>query len=68
MIYVDSPAGSGLSYSETPSDYVTDDQRTVQDLYTFLQQLMTIMPELQHQDFYLAGALDACTSGCRRQR
>ena len=58
MIYVDSPAGAGLSFSETSGDYHTDDGRTVDDLVTFLQGLMEIMPELSRQDFYIAGAGD----------
>ena len=57
MIYVDSPAGAGLSFSETSGDYHTDDGRTVDDLVTFLQGLMEIMPELSRQDFYIAGGV-----------
>ena len=57
MIYVDSPAGAGLSFSETSGDYNTDDGRTVDDLVTFLQGLMEIMPELSRQDFYIAGGV-----------
>ena len=55
MIYVDSPAGAGLSYSETSDDYNTNDTRTIDDLYIFLQKLMVIMPELAEQDLYIAG-------------
>ena len=55
MIYVDSPAGAGLSFSETSDDYNTNDTRTIDDLYTFLRRLMIIMPELAYQDLYIAG-------------
>eukprot|EP00955_Chlamydomonas_euryale_P080103 363378-Chlamydomonas_euryale.AAC.14 len=56
VIYVDSPAGTGLSYSENPdTDYRTDDDMTTDDLLTFLQKLMATMPELSKQDFYIAG-------------
>ncbi len=38
VIYVDSPAGAGLSYSMRPeTDYHTNDERTTQDLVTFLE-------------------------------
>lgn len=38
VIYVDSPAGAGLSYSMRPeSDYHTNDERTTQDLVVFLE-------------------------------
>ncbi|GAX75400.1 hypothetical protein CEUSTIGMA_g2844.t1 [Chlamydomonas eustigma] len=55
MIYVDSPAGTGLSYSRKPQDYSTDNERTVEDLYSFLVELFTMMPELSYQGFYIAG-------------
>lgn len=37
VIYLDSPSGVGYSYSETPSDYNTDDNKTAVDTTTFLQ-------------------------------
>jgi len=55
MIYVDSPAGAGLSFSETTDDYNTNDTQTIEDLYVFLQNLMVIMPDLAHHDLYIAG-------------
>ena len=55
MIYVDSPAGAGLSFSETKEDYNTNDTHTIDDLYTFLEGLLGEMPEIAHQDFYIAG-------------
>jgi hypothetical protein len=58
MIYVDSPAGAGLSYSKAPQDYNTDDEQTVEDLYSFLMELFTLMPELSYQRFYIAGKLN----------
>lgn len=55
MIYVDSPVGSGLSYSDTKADYTTNDTATVTDLATFVQGVLDAMPELATQDFYIAG-------------
>jgi serine carboxypeptidase-like clade 1 len=55
MIYVDSPAGAGLSYSESEADYHTSDTKTIDDLARFLTGLMEEMPELSNKDLYLAG-------------
>ncbi|KAG1672516.1 hypothetical protein FOA52_002825 [Chlamydomonas sp. UWO 241] len=55
MIYVDSPVGTGLSYSDTKTDYTTNDTATVRDLAAFMQGVLAAMPELSTQDFYIAG-------------
>lgn len=36
MIYLDSPAGVGMSYSKNVSDYETGDLKTAADSHTFL--------------------------------
>lgn len=36
MIYLDSPSGVGLSYSDNETDYVTGDLKTASDSHTFL--------------------------------
>lgn len=36
MIYLDSPAGVGLSYSRNQDDYTTGDLKTASDTHTFL--------------------------------
>ena len=36
MIYLDSPAGVGLSYSKNVSDYETGDLKTAADSHSFL--------------------------------
>jgi hypothetical protein len=36
VIYLDSPAGVGLSYSKNVSDYKTGDLKTAVDSHTFL--------------------------------
>lgn len=36
IVYLDSPAGVGLSYSGNEADYVTGDIKTASDSHTFL--------------------------------
>jgi hypothetical protein len=55
MLYVDSPAGVGLSYAETPADLVTNDTRTVADMDTFLRRWFRQYTEFQANDFYVSG-------------
>ena len=63
VIYLDSPAGVGLSYSETRADYVTNDTATAADANTFLRRFFEEYPEFRHNDLYIAGARD-CGSPC----
>ncbi|XP_078158770.1 serine carboxypeptidase 1-like isoform X2 [Carex rostrata] len=55
MIYVDSPAGVGLSYSKNTSDYDTGDLKTATDSHTFLLKWFQLYPEFQQNPFYIAG-------------
>jgi len=56
MIYLDSPAGVGLSYSTNPDvDYNTGDKITAHDSCNFLQHFFSQFPEFQSNDFYIAG-------------
>lgn len=43
MIYLDSPAGVGLSYSNNVSDYETGDFKTAADSHTFLLKVINII-------------------------
>lgn len=36
ILSVDSPVGTGYSYAENTDDYITNDDKTVSDLYDFL--------------------------------
>ena len=56
VIYLDSPAGVGLSYSETRSDYVTNDTHTATDADAFLRHFFQRYPEFLRNDLYIAGA------------
>ncbi|KAJ4831607.1 hypothetical protein Tsubulata_014820, partial [Turnera subulata] len=56
IIFLESPAGVGFSYSNTTSDYeVSGDNRTAQDSYTFLVNWLERFPEYKNREFYLAG-------------
>lgn len=56
LLFLESPAGVGFSYSNTTSDlYTAGDQRTADDAYTFLVNWMERFPQYKHRDFYIAG-------------
>ncbi|XP_047957115.1 serine carboxypeptidase 1-like [Salvia hispanica] len=55
MIYLDSPAGVGLSYSTNESDYITGDLKTASDSHTFLLKWFELYPEYQSNPFYISG-------------
>lgn len=55
LLFVESPAGVGFSYSNTSSDYIVGDNITAADSYTFLQNWFNRFPEYRGHDFYIAG-------------
>jgi len=56
VIFLESPAGVGFSYSNTSSDYEnTGDVRTAVDSYIFLLNWLERFPEYKGRDFYIAG-------------
>ncbi|XP_060217277.1 serine carboxypeptidase 1-like [Lycium barbarum] len=55
ILFLESPAGVGFSYSNRSSDYVTGDKRTSEDSYTFLINWMERFPEYKNREFYIAG-------------
>ncbi|XP_073120270.1 serine carboxypeptidase 1-like [Henckelia pumila] len=55
ILFLESPAGVGFSYSNTSSDYVTGDKRTAADSYTFLINWLERFPEYKTRDFYITG-------------
>ncbi|KAG8046034.1 hypothetical protein GUJ93_ZPchr0008g13017 [Zizania palustris] len=56
MLFLDSPAGVGYSYSNTSSDLFTaGDNKTAHDSYTFLVSWLERFPQYKHRDFYIAG-------------
>ncbi|CAN0825448.1 Serine carboxypeptidase-like 28 [Linum grandiflorum] len=56
LLFLDSPAGVGFSYSNTSSDlYDVGDNRTAKDAYQFLRSWLERFPEYKHRPFYIAG-------------
>ncbi|KAK6272436.1 PREDICTED: serine carboxypeptidase II-3 [Theobroma cacao] len=56
VIFLESPAGVGFSYSNTSSDYDrTGDKSTAEDAYTFLVNWLERFPQYKTRDFYITG-------------
>ncbi|CAI0411707.1 unnamed protein product [Linum tenue] len=56
LLFLDSPAGVGFSYSNTSSDlYEVGDNRTAKDAYKFLTSWLERFPQYKKRPFYIAG-------------
>ncbi|CAM0949173.1 unnamed protein product [Alopecurus aequalis] len=56
VIFLESPAGVGFSYSNTSSDYdLSGDERTADDAYVFLVKWLEKFPEYKGRAFYISG-------------
>lgn len=56
MLYLESPAGVGFSYSANTSDYfMVTDERTARDVLIFLQGWVTKFQKYQNSDFFITG-------------
>ncbi|XP_027163394.1 serine carboxypeptidase-like 40 isoform X1 [Coffea eugenioides] len=56
VLFLESPAGVGFSYSNTTSDFVKGgDRKTAADNYIFLINWLERFPEYKDRDFYIAG-------------
>ncbi|CAN6319792.1 unnamed protein product [Urochloa humidicola] len=56
MLFLESPAGVGFSYSNRTSDYNnTGDKRTAADAYTFLINWLERFPEYKGHSFFITG-------------
>ncbi|XP_044473198.1 serine carboxypeptidase 1-like isoform X2 [Mangifera indica] len=55
MIYLDSPAGVGLSYSKNESKYITGDIQTAIDTHAFLLKWFELYPQFLNNPFYISG-------------
>ncbi|CAD5184059.1 unnamed protein product [Musa acuminata subsp. malaccensis] len=56
VLFLDSPAGVGFSYTNTSSDlHTSGDHRTAVDAYNFLVKWFERFPQYKHREFYIAG-------------
>ncbi|KAI3815189.1 hypothetical protein L1987_14849 [Smallanthus sonchifolius] len=56
ILFLESPAGVGFSYSNTSSDYdLSGDKRTAEDSYAFLVNWFGRFPHYKNNDFYIIG-------------
>ncbi|KAL7604256.1 hypothetical protein Lser_V15G18899 [Lactuca serriola] len=53
VLFLESPAGVGFSYSNT--SYATGDKQTAKDSYTFLINWLERFPEYKTRDFFITG-------------
>ncbi|EES02428.2 hypothetical protein SORBI_3003G062900 [Sorghum bicolor] len=56
VLFLDSPAGVGYSYTNTTNDlYAAGDNKTAHDSYAFLINWLERFPQYKYRDFYIAG-------------
>ncbi|XP_021766185.1 serine carboxypeptidase-like 25 [Chenopodium quinoa] len=56
LLFLETPAGVGFSYSNTSSDlYDTGDRRTARDSLVFLVHWMNRFPRYKHREIYITG-------------
>ncbi|KAI8005087.1 Serine carboxypeptidase-like 42 [Camellia lanceoleosa] len=55
LLFVESPAGVGWSYSNTTSDYVCGDDSTAGDMHMFMMKWYEKFPEFKSRDLFLTG-------------
>lgn len=49
IIFIESPAGVGFSYSNRTSDMVVGDDRTTADTVTFMREFVKVFPQFKHR-------------------
>ncbi|KAF1868475.1 hypothetical protein Lal_00008282 [Lupinus albus] len=55
VLYLDSPAGVGFSYSKNETDYITGDTKTASDTHAFLLKWFNLYPEFLPNPFFIVG-------------
>uniref|UniRef100_A0A803M1E1 Carboxypeptidase n=1 Tax=Chenopodium quinoa TaxID=63459 RepID=A0A803M1E1_CHEQI len=55
IIYLDSPVGTGFSFSRNTSDYITGDLKTAKNTHIFLLKWFEMFPERLNNPFFIAG-------------
>ena len=54
MVYIESPAGVGFSYSTNNADYTTGDQQTAIDNYNLIQAFLVRFPQFSNNSLYIS--------------
>ncbi|XP_063237649.1 venom serine carboxypeptidase-like [Bacillus rossius redtenbacheri] len=55
LIFIDNPVGTGFSYTQDDAGYSRNDEDVGRNLYSALLQFFALFPELQRNDFFIAG-------------
>nr|CAI5834661.1 unnamed protein product [Callosobruchus analis] len=55
VIYIDSPVGTGFSFTEDDKGYARDQTQVGNEFYEALQQFFMIFPELRKSDSFVTG-------------
>ncbi|EOY16623.1 Serine carboxypeptidase-like 42 isoform 2 [Theobroma cacao] len=55
LLFVESPAGVGWSYSNTSSDYICGDASTAKDMHIFMMNWYEKFPEFKSRELFLTG-------------
>jgi carboxypeptidase C (cathepsin A) len=53
MVFIESPAGVGFSYSTDTADYTTGDSQTAVDNYNLIQAFLLRFPDLSTNELYI---------------
>ncbi|CAG7831069.1 unnamed protein product, partial [Allacma fusca] len=56
LIYIDTPVGTGFSYTDKEDGFASSAQDEDEELYEAMKQIYTLFPEYQSRDLYLAGS------------
>jgi carboxypeptidase C (cathepsin A) len=54
MVFIESPAGVGFSYSDNKADYTTGDAQTALDNYNLIQAFLVKFPQFKTNDLYIS--------------
>lgn len=55
VMYMDQPVGTGYSFTNSSSGYISSQTQVADHLYEALTQFFQLYPELRHNEFYVTG-------------
>ncbi|KAK7574415.1 hypothetical protein V9T40_011606 [Parthenolecanium corni] len=55
VLYIDQPIGSGFSFTNSSSGYISTQEQVADHLYEALSQFFQLYPELKNNNFYISG-------------